>query len=57
MVDKNYPYDPKNKESIIAYARELLGSTLREHVDVSEMLNPRKRKGSFGNVLEKDYFQ
>lgn len=57
MADNNYPYDPKNKESIIAYARKLLGSTLRQHVDVSERLNPSKRKGSFGNVLEKDYFQ
>ncbi|WP_288767109.1 Sau3AI family type II restriction endonuclease [uncultured Varibaculum sp.] len=57
MVDKHYPYDPKNKESIISYARKLLGSTLRQHIAVSEMPNPRRRKGTFGNALEKDYFQ
>ena len=57
MMEKSFPYDRKNKASIIAYAQKLLGSTLREHIDITEIPDPRKRKGTFGNVLEKNYFK
>lgn len=51
------PYDPKNKESIIDYAQVLVGSTLREHIDVDEIADPKRRKGSFGNAVEKYFFK
>ena len=51
------PYDPTDKESIIVYAQELVGSTLREHIDVDEIPDIRRRKGSFGNAVECYFFK
>lgn len=50
------PYDPSDKSSIISYAKKLEGSTLAEHVDITSIDDPQKRKGSFGNAVEQHYF-
>lgn len=50
------PYDKYSIESIVEYAQRLVGKTLREHVDVDSIADPRRRKGSFGNTLEERYF-
>lgn len=54
--NKNLPYDPCDAESIVYYAQQLVGSTLREKVDVERMDDPKKRKGAFGNLVENAYF-
>lgn len=51
------PYDPANADSIVEYASILVNSTLREHVDIDAIDNPAKRKGSFGNAVEKYFFK
>jgi len=53
---KNLPYDPSDAESIVKYAQVLVGSTLREHVDVDAIADPLRRKGSFGNAVERYFF-
>ena len=50
------PYDPTSRRSIVEYAQMLVGSTLREHVAVDSIADPRRRKGSFGNAVEEYYF-
>lgn len=50
------PYNPRDKKSIIEYASLLMGSTLREHVDVDSIPSTKKRRGTFGNAVEKYYF-
>ena len=49
-------YDPSSLESILAYAKQLEGKTLREACHLDSMDDPRRRKGSFGNALESYYF-
>ncbi|NPD30390.1 DNA mismatch repair protein [Eggerthellaceae bacterium zg-1084] len=56
MLTDSLPYDPSDADSIMEYASLLMGSTLREHVDVSEIADPKQRKGSFGNAVEHYYF-
>jgi hypothetical protein len=52
MPAYSLPYDPSDADSIVEYVSLLVGSTLREHVDVSEIADPKQRKGSFGNAVE-----
>lgn len=56
MMERELPYDPTNKESIVEYAQVLVGSTLRDHVDIDVIDDPKRRKGSFGNAVEEYYF-
>lgn len=56
MSERSLPYDPKSRRSIVEYAQMLMGSTLREHVDVDSIDDPSRRKGSFGNAVEEYYF-
>lgn len=57
MADsESLPYDPTDKRSIIEYAQMLMGSTLRDHVNVDSIPDPTRRKGSFGNAVERYYF-
>lgn len=49
-------YDASSVESILRYARQLEGTTLRDACEIDEVANPRKRRGSFGNALEKYFF-
>lgn len=48
------PYNPSSKDSIISYAKKLIGKNLKEFCpkDVSNY----KNKGGFGQFLEKYYF-
>lgn len=55
-ANKQLPYDSTKADSIIEYAQILIGSTLREHVNVDEIDDPHKRKGSFGNAVESYFF-
>lgn len=49
-------YNPKDKKSVLAYAKKLKGKTLRE-VLLSEISDSKVLgKGSFGQVLEEFYF-
>jgi DNA mismatch repair protein MutH len=50
------PYNPKDKKSIIDYAKLLKGKTLRQACDVNLIKNNRKGKGHFGQILEEFYF-
>ncbi|MDO4851620.1 MAG: Sau3AI family type II restriction endonuclease [Actinomycetota bacterium] len=50
------PYDKHDRESIVHYAMELRGSTLRESSDVEAISDIRRNKGSFGNAVERYYF-
>lgn len=54
--EQSLPYDKYDVKSIVEHAQKLVGSTLREHVDVDSIADPHRRKGSFGNALEEDYF-
>ncbi|AFL68863.1 Sau3AI family type II restriction endonuclease [Sulfurospirillum barnesii] len=49
------PYDITDKQSIINFAKKLLGKTLR---DICDLVAPNASldKGSFGKILEKFYF-
>lgn len=51
------PYKPDDRDSILAYAQKLVGSTLRAHIDVDAIDDPARRKGSFGNAVEEYYFK
>ncbi len=57
MPEKGLPYDPKDKDSILAYARKLEGKTLRQVTGLCELDSPKQRRGSFGNAVETHYFQ
>ena len=51
------PYDKTDRQSIVAYAKKLVGHTLNEMCD-SQLVRGynEKSKGRFGNVLEEGYF-
>jgi DNA mismatch repair protein MutH len=50
------PYNPKDKKSIIDYAKLLKGKTLRQVCDPSILKHNYTGKGNFGQILEKFYF-
>ena len=50
------PYNPNDKNSIIAYANNLKGKTLRIACYPALINNNLKGKGYFGNILEEFYF-
>lgn len=50
-------YDPKSAESILEYAGQLTGKTLREATGISQIADPHQRRGAFGNALEEHYFK
>lgn len=51
-------YDKTSLDSILAYAKKLEGHTLREECPgLCTVEDTRKRRGSFGNAVEKYYFQ
>lgn len=56
MASTGKGYDPSNKDSIIRYGQKLVGKTLRQVSSASELADPKKRRGSFGNALETYYF-
>ncbi len=50
------PYNPKDKKSVIDYAKLLKGKTLREICDLEVLNHNYTGKGNFGQLLEKFYF-
>lgn len=51
------PYDPTSPESILAYAEQLVGHTLREVLDeLPPEIDFSSHKGGFGTTLERHYF-
>ncbi len=50
------PYNPKDKKSILKFAKLLKGKTLREACDESILKHNYSGKGNFGQILEKFYF-
>lgn len=50
------PYNPKDKKSIVDYAKLLKGKTLRQICDPSILKHSYTGKGNFGQILEKFYF-
>lgn len=50
------PYNPKDKKSIIDFAKLLKDKSLRQVCDVNAIKNDRKGKGHFGQILEEFYF-
>ena len=56
-MDDMWPgYDRNDPKSILEYAGQLVGKTLREAAGLSKIDDPRKRRGAFGNALEEYYF-
>ena len=52
----NLPYNPKDKTSVIDYAKLLKGKTLREICAPLILEHNYTGKGNFGQILEKFYF-
>ena len=50
------PYNPKDKKSVIEYAKLLKGKTLRETCAPELLQHNYTGKGNFGQILEKFYF-
>lgn len=50
------PYNLNDKQSIIDYAKLLIGKTLREACDKEILEHNYSGKGNFGQILEKFYF-
>ena len=50
------PYNPKDKKTVLAYAKLLKGKTLREICDPEILEHKYTGKGNFGQILEKFYF-
>ena len=50
------PYNPKDKKSVIEYAKLLKGKTLRQICDSLILEHNYTGKGNFGQILEKFYF-
>lgn len=52
----NLPYNPKDKKSVVDYAKLLKGKTLRQICKPLIQEHNYKGKGSFGQILEMFYF-
>lgn len=56
MENCGLPYNPTQIDSIVEYAEDLVGHTLREKTSAPELQSPKQRRGSFGNALEEYFF-
>ncbi len=57
MEEAGQRYDPANRASIVAYAEQLVGHSLREVLDtLPEVIDFSSHKGGFGTTLERHYF-
>ncbi|MFA7142205.1 MAG: Sau3AI family type II restriction endonuclease [Candidatus Paceibacterota bacterium] len=50
------PYNPNDRQSIVAFAKKLTNKSLREACDKSIISHNYSGKGNFGQILEKFYF-
>ncbi|WP_346695147.1 Sau3AI family type II restriction endonuclease [Thermophilibacter mediterraneus] len=57
MDDVWLGYDPRDVDSIVEYAGQLRGKTLREVTNIGEIADPHRRRGAFGSALEEHYFK
>lgn len=57
MENQKQPYDATSVRSIVEYAHNLVGHTLREKTDAPQLQDPKRRRGSFGNAVEEYYFK
>lgn len=55
-MNKTLKYNPKDKKSVIDYAKLLKGKTLRQICDPLVLEHNYTGKGNFGQILEKFYF-
>jgi len=55
-ADQKLPYNPQNKDSVLAYAKKLTGNSLRTSCHASIIEHGYTGKGNFGQILEKFYF-
>lgn len=53
---KTLPYNPNDRNSIVEFAKKLVGQSLREACAFEIASHKMTGKGSFGQVLEKYYF-
>ena len=56
-MDEGLGYDVMDIDSITVYAQRLVGHTLNEMTDAGQIADPKRRRGSFGNAVEKYYFK
>jgi DNA mismatch repair protein MutH len=57
MPSRDLPYDPTSRDSILEYAKRLIGHTLREVLDeLPPEIDFSGHKGGFGTTLERYYF-
>ena len=55
-ISNKLPYNPKDKKSVIDYAKLLKGKSLRQICDPLILEHNYTGKGNFGQILEKFYF-
>ena len=51
-MTENLGYNPNDANSIVEYARKLVGHSLREVLDIKVIQSPKQRRGSWGNAVE-----
>lgn len=51
----NLPYNLNDKNSVIEYAKKLIGKSIKD-ICGKDLINNQKNKGGFGQLLEKFYF-
>lgn len=56
-MSSDLKYDHNNKNSIVEYAKKLIGKTLKEVCHENIVNHCYSGKGNFGQLLEKYYFQ
>ncbi|MDP2232685.1 MAG: Sau3AI family type II restriction endonuclease [Actinomycetota bacterium] len=57
MQASSLAYDPRDRDSILAYAERLVGNSLREILDeLPPTIDFSSHKGGFGTALERHYF-
>lgn len=55
-MNKNLNYNPGDKRSIIAFAKKLIGKTLKDVCNPEVLQHNYSGKGNFGQILENFYF-
>lgn len=56
MDERWLDFDANDPDSILEYAGQLTGRTLREATGKDSIDDPHRRRGAFGNALEEAYF-
>lgn len=57
QTNQDLPYNRSNSESIVHYATQLIGKSLREATGVGHIDDMASRKGTLGNAVEYYYFK